>query len=152
MEELPLRDIHLPPTISWWPLAFGWWLVIALALLVLICLFFVVRKWMKMTLRKEAFKALAAIEQTYNVDGDPARSISELSRLMRRIIISQDDSEKLAGITGIAWLELLDKKMETLEFSQGKGQLLLNGPYQKTVDKEQVSDLIKLCKKWAQRL
>ena len=27
---LPLRDLHLPDAIGWWPLAPGWWVVIAL--------------------------------------------------------------------------------------------------------------------------
>ena len=26
---LPLRDLHLPDAIGWWPLAPGWWGVIA---------------------------------------------------------------------------------------------------------------------------
>jgi len=30
-----LRDIHLPPSPSWWPLAPGWWLLAVLALLAL---------------------------------------------------------------------------------------------------------------------
>ena len=31
MEEnvLPLRDLHLPEAVGWWPLAPGWWGVIA---------------------------------------------------------------------------------------------------------------------------
>ena len=31
-EQIPLRDLHLPEAIGWWPLAPGWWLVIAIAL------------------------------------------------------------------------------------------------------------------------
>ena len=27
---LPLRDLHLPDAIGWWPPAPGWWVVIAL--------------------------------------------------------------------------------------------------------------------------
>ena len=29
-EQIPLRDLHLPEAIGWWPLAPGWWVVIAL--------------------------------------------------------------------------------------------------------------------------
>ena len=28
-QQIPLRDLHLPDAISWWPLAPGWWLAIA---------------------------------------------------------------------------------------------------------------------------
>ena len=30
-EEIPLRDLHLPEMTGWWPLALGWWFLIALA-------------------------------------------------------------------------------------------------------------------------
>ena len=29
-EQIPLRDLHLPEAIGWWPLAPGWWVVVAL--------------------------------------------------------------------------------------------------------------------------
>lgn len=26
--QIPLRDMQMPDTIGWWPLAYGWWLLI----------------------------------------------------------------------------------------------------------------------------
>ena len=37
-EQIPLRDLHLPEVVSWWPLAPGWWVLIALAAVALIYL------------------------------------------------------------------------------------------------------------------
>ena len=35
MNELGLKDIHLPDVGLWWPLAPGWWLLLILVLLVI---------------------------------------------------------------------------------------------------------------------
>ena len=32
VSQLPLRDIHLPGSVGWWPPAIGWWLLAALVL------------------------------------------------------------------------------------------------------------------------
>ena len=32
-KQIPLRDLHLPEGIGWWPLAPGWWVVIALVMI-----------------------------------------------------------------------------------------------------------------------
>ncbi|MEM8682735.1 MAG: DUF4381 domain-containing protein [Pseudomonadota bacterium] len=34
--EIPIRDLHLPPEISWWPLAPGWWVILAIVAIVLV--------------------------------------------------------------------------------------------------------------------
>ena len=150
--NLSLRDIHLPAAISWWPLAIGWWLVIALTLLLIFISILGVRKLLKQTLKKQAMGHLKQIEETFRISENGTRCVCQLSELMRRVVISQKGFESSAGVIGEAWLKLLDRPLKTPEFSQGIGQLLLNGPYQSRVEPEAVSDLIRLCRKWMQSL
>lgn len=145
--DLPLRDIHLPDSISWWPLAPGWLLILAAILACSIIAVIFIRKFRKPTLKKSAIKALDLIENTFQQNQDPKLCISELSRFLRRVVISKN-SLKHAGVTGQAWLQLLDKPLKEPEFSQGIGKILLTGPYQPNVERESVLQLINLCRKW----
>lgn len=152
MPELPFRDIHLPPSISWWPLAFGWWVMISIVIAILVVIFILVRNYLKSSLKKDAAKELNSIEQMYLQTQDSTRCVSALSILLRRVILSQKQQVSAAGITGHAWLQLLDQYSGTCEFSQGPGKILLVGPYQPTVEKDDVDQLIQLCRKWVNRL
>ena len=42
--QIPLRDLHLPDAIGWWPLAPGWWIVIAVLAITALAL---LRKWLQ---------------------------------------------------------------------------------------------------------
>ncbi len=148
MTELPLRDIHLPDPISWWPPAIGWWILLGV-----ICVgIFVLVRMSRPSLKKEALKALHRIEKEFIETGDAEKSMSELSVLFRRVVVSQNDSMKSGGVTGNAWLALLDKQINEPEFSNGVGQILLTGPYQRKIEKKNVCEIIKLCRKWVKHL
>lgn len=148
MTELPLRDIHLPDPISWWPLALGWWLALGLLILFIALGCAIIRKMLKATLRKEVSKALNLIEKGFIETENGAQCLAELSVLLRRVVVSRKDTSKSAGVTGKAWLELLDRPLKEPEFSQGPGKILLAGPYQREVQREDVSKLLQLCRKW----
>lgn len=150
--DLPLRDIHLPDPIAWWPLAYGWWLLIGFSLLCILSIILIVRYFLKPTLQKQAAFALDMIEKSYQQTQNASVCITDLSKLLRRIVISQNKEAKLAGLTGEEWLKMLDMNLEKPEFSQGAGQLLLIGPYHYRVDHEEVSQLLQLCRKWVKRL
>ncbi len=150
--ELPLRDIHLPSTISWWPLAIGWWILLVLGVLLVALAYISIRHYRKPTLKKRARKRLKDIEQMFQSSQNALLCLTELSIFLRRIVLCQDNSEPIAGLTGPAWLEFLDQKLETPEFSQGIGQILLKGPYQRFVEKDDVVQFIQLCHKWVDRL
>lgn len=150
MQELPLREIHLPYPISWWPLAFGWWLLLGLGIVLLVFLFFAIWSFFKPTLKKEASKALETIEQVYHENGNSVECLIELSSFLRRAMLSR--GEKVAGVTGRAWLEVLDQPLGSAEFSQGIGNILLSGPYRHSVDADELLELLDLCRKWVKCL
>jgi hypothetical protein len=56
--ELPLRDIHLPEAITWWPPAPGWWIsaVLAIAIIVL------VTRWLRHRVKRLAPYKSAQLE------------------------------------------------------------------------------------------
>lgn len=81
-----LKDIHLPPEPSWWPLAWGYYVVfvIVAAIVVLgIFLFKIYRK--RLTIKKSIARELSQIEQRFLAEGDLARLQTELSWLIRRV-------------------------------------------------------------------
>ena len=149
--ELALRDIHLPPEISWWPLAWGWWLLIVLAVLGLVAL---VWWWLKrpahtqqinLSAQASALQELDRIEKQYN--NDPLGLVRELSVLLRRIAISLYGRRSVAGLTGITWLQFLDKQGGSPVFSQRFQQALTELPYraQGNVD---VQALVQEVRQW----
>lgn len=149
--ELPLRDIHLPPEIGWWPLAWGWWIVIALVVLGLVAL---VWWWLKrpthtqainLSAQASALQELERIERQYT--NDPLGLVRELSVLLRRIAISLYGRRSVAGLTGMSWLQFLDKQGGSPVFSQRFQQALTELPYraQGSVD---VSTLVQEVRQW----
>ncbi|MBA3239203.1 MAG: DUF4381 domain-containing protein [Parachlamydiaceae bacterium] len=152
LPELPLREIHLPSAITWWPPAPGWWILLAFSLILFFGLFMLLKQLLKPTLKKQAFKQLKAIENMFQKTGNANQCVSELSIFLRRTVLRRDTSSNAAGLTGTAWLQLLDQPLDTPEFSQGSGRILLKGPYQQAVDETEVNQFIQLCYKWVDRL
>lgn len=150
--ELPLRDIHLPGMASWWPPAIGWWLLILLILIVIFAGVAIFKLCLKTTLKKEACKTLGQIAKVFQDDEDPARCISDLSKFLRRVLLSQKGAVKVAGVTGEAWLVLLDQPLKSKEFSEGVGRILLTGPYAPRVPPNDVAKLLQLCDRWVHKL
>ena len=91
-EPLPLRDIHLPAPVSWWPLADGWWLCVALLLLAAVALAWWWRGTPSRRARRAALAELAAIENDYARDGEGHACAQAVSRLLRRLALLAGDT------------------------------------------------------------
>jgi hypothetical protein len=132
MEEqaLPLRDLHLPEPIGWWPLAPGWWLVLALLVATLVYLAWRwYRAWKFNAPRRFALRELMRIEAEYLEHRDPVVLGKQLSELLRRGMLAYAPREEVAGLTGEGWLDWLDSGMPVPYFHTEGGKSLLTLPY-----------------------
>ena len=145
--QLPLKDIHLPEAIGWWPPAIGWWLLAIFIPLLIVFLYWFYKRLTRKTAIKTAKKTLAAIKGNQSLDNK--QKLRELSMLIRRVAISVNPRTEVASLTGRQWLTFLDKSLTGSSFSEGGGQLLADAPYRNTPPNElEITQLISLCENW----
>jgi hypothetical protein len=144
-EQIPLRDLHLPEVISWWPLAPGWWVVIGIAL---IGIGYLLRAWLRArargAARRYALRQLDTIVQQYDEHKDPVVFGANLSELLRRTMLAYAPRHDVAGLTGDEWLHWLDQGLAQPVFGSGPGRQILELPYRRPGTKLTASDMDRL--------
>jgi len=121
-----LRDVHVPPDLSWWPPAIGWWIVM-LAILAMLA-------WMLWQLRgrhqrraplRAAQRLLQELiaEQSQGHISD-ADFVHQSNELLKRVLVRAYGHTEYAPLAGTAWLQVLDDISETESFTKGSGKVL----------------------------
>lgn len=126
-EDLPLRDIHLPEPIGFFPLAPGWWGLIGAGLLLLLAVLLLLWQRRRVTALK---LALEALDQWLS---DPSRSLTEqsqrLSILLKQLALTTHERGRVASLSGPLWLEWLEQRPGHPPLSPALRALLEEGPY-----------------------
>lgn len=152
--ELPLKDIHLPADVSWWPPAPGWWILLGMILLA-VAFYFWWRQRQQRINRSAitlARQELELLQNQYQKHKDGRQFVADLSVLLRRLSISAFPRQESASLTGDAWLEFLDASLGDDSFSTGPGRILLEAPYRPEVNVEELEPLIAICREWIDKL
>jgi hypothetical protein len=127
---LQLRDLHLPDPTGWWPLAAGWWFVIVL---VVVGLGWLLRRAVQRRKyyapMRYALREFAAIESDYLQHRNAVVLGKQLSNLLRRGMLAYAPRDQVAGLTGEAWLQWLDRGLPVPYFHTEGGKSLLMLPY-----------------------
>ena len=101
-----LHDIIIPPAVSFWPLAPGWY---ALSLLVLAYGIYIGLKlwssYQKNLYRREALEVLSGMQS----GEDANKEISTLLGLMKRVALQCFGREKVAALSDDAWWDFMEK-------------------------------------------
>jgi len=152
-EQIPLRDLHLPEAIGWWPLAPGWWVVIALAAAGLVVL---LRRYLRTrargAARRYALLQLNELTAEFEQHHDAVAFSGALSALLRRTMLAYAPRQEVAGLTGDEWLAWLDKDLDQPRFQSEAGRKLLELPYLAPRDDVSAMDLVDVVAAVRQRL
>ena len=160
ISNIPLRDIHLPGGISWWPPAIGWWIVAGLIVLLGLGIYLLRRRRERRKVAKAALNELMSLKTAYDKNLDAEDFISKLSILLRRVCITNFPNDNVASIIGKDWLVFLDEcinrkaKLKEPLFTQKAAADLLNIPYMKNSQQRDIDieKLYKISEVWINNL
>jgi hypothetical protein len=149
---LQLRDIHLPGQPAFWPPAPGWWFVAAVIIALLAWVTVIaLRRYRLRRQQQHVLAALAGIEHELATERGPA-VLARMSVLLRRLALMRFPRERVAALTGDAWLRFLDESGGNGRFADGPGRVLSTGPYQRSLPADlDASGLVALVREWVIR-
>jgi hypothetical protein len=142
-----LRDIHLPDPISWWPLAPGWYGLMALAVLLAIGISYRLYKRHANALAKnKALALLSMYKEQYEKDGNAQVASARISELLRRVALVYYPRSEVASIHGDGWIDFLNKTGKNIDFRPVRAQLL-ESPF-KTAETVKLNPLFTRAEQW----
>jgi hypothetical protein len=149
-----LRDIAMPEAVSLWPPAPGWWVVLALLLLVA---FWIWRRYERARAagryRREALAELEALASGLGRQGGRAALAERLPALLKRVALHVEPRPEVAALTGAEWLAELDRMYHGAGFASGPGRNLPVLSYGTSTQVEALPQpdldaLVALCRDW----
>ena len=151
VSQLPLRDIHLPGPVGWWPPAIGWWFLAGLAL-VGIALY--AAHFYRTRHKRAALKAVTRVRTALEQGAEPVACLQFLSTILRRFAMTSvaraAGEADVAGLIGERWLRFLDGRWNRTDFSAGLGKRLVAAPYARpnSIERATALELTALCTAW----
>ena len=110
-----LEDIVAPEPVSWWPLALGWWFVIAaLVLAIGAAGWLALRRWQSNAYRRAALGELDAL-------GDDAAGVPSL---LKRVALARWPRAEVAALAGQPWISFLNESAPGSFDSQSADDLI----------------------------
>jgi len=156
-DEIPLKDIHLEGSPSFWPPAVGWWILLTLLIVATVALFIAIRSKLrhKAKLRRQREKLLSKLK-TYEeklIKNPTSEAIADINTLLRQLAINYYPRSSTSSLTGLDWLNFLDKSGNTTGFTKGAGRVLIDAPYQSGKPKNlNLDEFNQLVRDWVNHL
>ena len=143
----PLKDLHIMAQPSWWPLAWGWWIIIAGLIFVILC-WMIIRRWWHNRPVIYAQNELKKIA-TLSTDLD---FLHALSNLLKRVAILKFGREKIAPLTEEKWQDFLVKTAHDVFTKQQAKQIAFSTYLAKLANRIDRNLFVLQARKWIQQV
>lgn len=132
-----LHDVSVPPEISWWPPAPGWYVVLAILGMGLCLLTW--RSFLKY--RSNAYRRIALRELQLMQDH------ASVAELLRRTALAVAPRQLIANLTGEQWLDWLSSQCSD-PIPDSVKSMLIDGPYRITAVPAETDSLKRYAARW----
>ncbi|MBB4351027.1 DUF4381 domain-containing protein [Aliirhizobium cellulosilyticum] len=105
-----MKDIVLPPPVSWWPQTWGWLLlVVVVAAVLLVWIFAMLRRYRRNAYRREALALLDGIEKRLEQLETRQTAVEDIAVILKRVAIAAWDRRTVSRLSGKTWSRFLEK-------------------------------------------
>lgn len=141
-----LKDIHLPPAISNFPIAYGWWVSFVIALAMIIAAIYLFKKQRKKSaIKREALVLLKEHYEEYKKDKDQKKFLQQCNQILKRYCITH--YPHAVSLSGHNWANFLICYSQKTAFSDEIINALSEGIYQPSCQYN-ADDLYNTCVSW----
>ncbi|AJI75207.1 DUF4381 domain-containing protein [Francisella noatunensis] len=148
-----LKDIYLPARVSqWWPLAYGWWLLLGLIVLTFIIFLIILHFRKKRNSYKDSIvnDFRRTIEETQQ--NKPKEALQNISVYLKRVALQKFPNQEIKTLHGEQWLEFLDSKMKKQNFKNTKANMLVNSYRAIELDRQTLNEILTVAEQWLRRV
>lgn len=126
-----LRNLHLPPAITGWPSAPGWWVLCALLFVLIGCAVgWFVRHRQQRDPRQQAATALRAAFAHWKEEGDHTLYLQQSHHVLRQLAITLAGRSHVSRLCGDQWVDWLEQQVDQRLPAVARNALA-NGAYQR---------------------
>ncbi len=127
-----LEPVPEPVPVPLWPQTAGWfWLALLVVGLLVLAAHWLLRRHRANAYRRAALRELEAANG----------NATAIARILRRTAIAAYGRQRVAALSGDAWLGFLDTAVGGSDFCSGPGRALAIAPYQKDANTDGLTDL-----------
>ncbi|GMR15686.1 MAG: hypothetical protein BMS9Abin30_1329 [Gammaproteobacteria bacterium] len=148
-----LNDIVLPATVSWWPMATGWYVLFGLLLIAFAWFGYrSLRLWMNNRYRRAALRELRLLEDRVHDTAERAANLRQIPVLLKRTALSVYPRNQVASLTGKDWYHFLNSTAKNPPFTESTAGTLDKISYScgdlRAVDSQATAALLNASRQW----
>ncbi|WP_419810184.1 DUF4381 domain-containing protein [Bacterioplanoides sp.] len=157
-QALPLKALHLPEAISWWPLAPGWWLLLISTLVVLgLLAWWLLRHYRVKQYQRAARAELRVCYKNWQQHQNNQLLLQQVNHVLKRVCRQRLPAG--LSLSGEPWVEFLNQSAGKTVFIEANARALAQGlycPSEQLADlpfsATHTADLLNACQNWLKHI